>query len=265
MKIKIDNQYKEATLYIKENNKIISLKQVSNYFVSDTGMDGSGTIDDPYISTDSYIPGQQEANTVILYENNDGVPKVGTDSLGRVNYYEMTNVSTTNRLILDGTNPVDTGYILFDGENDWQLTMQFTINPANQTQSYADILSAIKWERYSGGTRFISGFEFRLAKSNRMLQFYFTSNGSTGSTKSLRSINNNIGSRILLNITKSGDNISSTVQGLQGTTFSKISYSWTDSGNTSDIDLRIGCRESSTGNLTYLANIQIEKFKIERT
>lgn len=264
MKIKINNQYVDASLYLKLNNQLIPLIQKSNYFIPNNEQEGSGTMDDPYISTGDYIPGSQEANTVVVYENVDGTPKVGTDNFGRVNYYELTSVSTTNRLILDGTNPIDTGYILFDGENDWELTIQFTINPANQISSYADILSAIKWERYSGGTKFISGFEYRLYKSSRMLQIYYTSNGSTGSTKSLRTVNNNIGSRILLKITKSGNNITSSTQGLQGTTFSAISYSWEDSGNTSDMDLRIGCRESSTGELTYLANIQIEKFQIKR-
>ena len=266
------------------------------YITISSGGSGGGDWSEPTPDneTTTYDPENIPPDSTIIYNAVDGAPQVQTDENGNVTRFEYTGSSVDNPVELTGDNPVQTGFIPFDGTSNWELDMRYRWKWADNTGTGSTVTTTLSCMDWSSGS-LSSGFGIRHSarkasssvttpKTNLFLN---VSENDSSTTHYLYNTNSSgriytdpmdftvhitkVGSTITFTITANGslkynptrDNPSS--NGVTTTTNESVTKTWQDNGSSSSMDITIGGYVNSSGNLTQKATIDVLSFSVKKT
>ena len=264
----------------------LTLTNITGSVTITASFSGSGTTVKDNTTT-TYDPDNIPANSDITYTQISGQPNVVTDSNGTITDFEFTTASEQNPVTISANDTLETGFIPFDNNADWEMEFEFIWNyNSNHTSSNnaTTILSCGDW---TGGL-FNAGFEVRIEAKSTSTQSnsFLTYSNGTGSTNDYIFVTNN-SARIYSNplhwhitVTKVGTSMTMVVQNI-----GELDYKTTGSNSTrrtetnpsvtktwsgtalSTNDIVIGGYRSANGELasSRRANIDVVKFSIHKT
>jgi len=266
------------------------------YITISSGGSGGGDWSEPTPDneTTTYDPENIPPDSTIIYNAVDGAPQVQTDENGNVTRFEYTNSSSNNPVELTGDNPVQTGFIPFDGTSNWELDMRYRWKWADNTGTGSTVTTTLSCMDWSSGS-LSSGFGIRHSarkatsstttpKTNLFLNVSVNDSSATHylyNTSSSGRIYTDpmdftvhitkVGSTMTFTITANGslkynptrDNASS--NGVTTTTNESVTKTWQDNGSSSSMDITIGGYVNSSGDLTQKANIDVISFSVRKT
>ena len=267
------------------------------YITISSGGSGGGDWSDPTPDneTTTYDPNNVPPNSTIIYNAVDGAPQVQTDENGNVTRFEYTSSSSDNPVELTGDNPVQTGFIPFDGTSNWELDMRYRWKWADNTGTGSTVTTTLSCMDWSSGS-LSSGFGIRHSarkasssvttpKTNLFLNVSVNDSSTTHylyNTNSSGRIYTDpmdftvhitkVGTAMTFTITANGElnynptrDSTSTSRGAVTTTNESVTKTWQDNNSSSNVDITIGGYRSSSGALAQKANIDVLSFSVRKT
>ena len=291
--VTVTGDYASKT-YTKPN---LTLNVVTgDIYITAASSGGGGDWNEPTPDNDTttYDPENIPPNSTVIYNAIDGAPQVQTDENGNVTRFEYTSSSSDNPVELTGDNPVQTGFIPFDGTSNWELDMRYRWKWADNTGTGSTVTTTLSCMDWSSGS-LSSGFGIRHSarkasssvttpKTNLFLNVSVSDSSTTHylyNTNSSGRIYTDpmdftvhitkVGTAMTFTITANGslkynptrDNATS--NGVTTTTNESVTKTWQDNGSSSSTDITIGGYVNSSGVLTQKATIDVLSFSVRKT
>jgi len=233
-------------------------------------------------STDPYDPEDLQPNQDIIYVEEPGAPEVKTNANGSVTEFSYTEASESSPVVISN-DEVNTGFVPFEGNKDWELTIKFTYKYTENLKKTATVISASQW---SSG-QLLSGFAVRLTnptKSSGQYNYYkptiVVHNGTKTNTYQMFITNSGgavfteplectihmtkVGTTMTLEWTAKTIRYNPTGTGTSGATTKTnytVSKTWTDSSS-STVDILIGGQMNASGSVINTSNITVSEFSV---